>query len=188
MAGESFQTRHTVHTRGDIRRARVRLHLRRGVTLVELMLAMLILTIVCVAWLEIIGVQSARREARRREAVERLAGMMDAFMYENRKNPSLEAGCYNMETNELHLSFSKATTDSNICPVYSDGSSPIGYQLLIVANNDSLLKDMGMPQNDWKSNYQNKKWLVGRLYDRHGDVVKDDVGEPFFVLPVYLGL
>jgi prepilin-type N-terminal cleavage/methylation domain-containing protein len=58
---------------------------RRGVTLVELMIAMLILTIVCISWLKIIGIQSARKEARRREAVERLAGMMDAFMYEMRK-------------------------------------------------------------------------------------------------------
>ncbi len=54
--------------------------LRRGVTLVELMISMLILVIVCLSWFEILSIQSAKREALRREGVERLAGMMEAFL------------------------------------------------------------------------------------------------------------
>lgn len=52
----------------------------RGVTLVELMISMLILAIVCMSWFEILSIQSAKREALRREGVERLAGMMEAFL------------------------------------------------------------------------------------------------------------
>ncbi len=154
---------------------------RRGVTLVELLIAMLILALVSVAWLEIIGVQSARKEARRREAVERLAGMMDAFMYENRKNMEIAEGGYYMVTNKSEL----FETTSDVKPIYSDGGSSIGYQLRVVTiPTDDTEKPIlnGMLKKYWGT----KKWLVGCLYDKHG--VKTEVGNPFFVLPAYLGV
>lgn len=76
----SFHIRSTVKRRGGILPARLRFSARRGVTLVELMISMLILTIVCLSWFEILSIQSAKREALRREGVERLAGMMEAFI------------------------------------------------------------------------------------------------------------
>ncbi|MGN0854784.1 MAG: prepilin-type N-terminal cleavage/methylation domain-containing protein [Kiritimatiellia bacterium] len=155
-------------------RARVRLHARRGVTLVELMIAMLILAIVCVAWLEIIGVQSARREARRREAVERLAGMMDAFLYVY-KSKSVSPGCYQM-TSGSTLLFEQVST-ATAFPLYESDVSPIGYRLDVVTT--ANLSDAALFTGDWT-----KKWLVGKLYDRSGS----DAGEPFFTLPVYIGL
>lgn len=69
-----------VKRRGGFLPGRLRVAARRGVTLVELMIAMLILTIVCLSWFEILSIQSAKREALRREGVERLAGMMEAFI------------------------------------------------------------------------------------------------------------
>lgn len=66
--------------RGENLPGRLRVAARRGVTLVELMIAMLILAIVCLSWFEILSIQSAKREALRREGVERLAGMMEAFL------------------------------------------------------------------------------------------------------------
>lgn len=50
-----------------------------GYSLVEFLVAMLILALVSLSWLTIAQVQSANRESYRREAVERLAGMMDAI-------------------------------------------------------------------------------------------------------------
>ncbi|MGN0844999.1 MAG: type II secretion system protein [Kiritimatiellia bacterium] len=158
-------------------RARVRLHARRGVTLVELMIAMLILAIVCVAWLEIIGVQSARKEARRREAVERLAGMMDAFLYMNKLKSNVSTGCYQMIVNGSMLSFAPVSAATKACPLYESDVSPIGYRLDVVAK--ANLSDEALFTGYWT-----KKWLVGKLYDRSGS----DAGEPFFTLPVYIGL
>lgn len=150
------------------------------------MIAMLILAIVCVAWLQIIGIQSARKEARRREAVERLTGMMDAFMYENRSKTSHEVNAYtvNVVTNKLEI---KIAEDSNLVnPVFNefkDGMrvSPIGYRLYVIKKSD--LKNDHMFQEEWG----NCKWLVGELYN-HSECSKSEAGEPFFTLPVCLGL
>ena len=151
---------------------------RRGMTLVELLVSMLILTLVCLAWLEIIGVQSARRESRRREAVERLPGMMDALLYEYR-NQAFSAGTsYKMVMNEAaHSLVFESTKTTNVVHALFDSSiSSIGYQLCIVNKKDvpggSLFGD----------NWGSSPWLVGRLYERSGAV--SDAGKPFFTLPV----
>lgn len=75
-----FQREIEIERRGENLPGRLRVAARRGVTLVELMIAMLILAIVCLSWFEILSIQSAKREALRREGVERLAGMMEAFL------------------------------------------------------------------------------------------------------------
>ena len=149
------------------------------------MISMLILTLVCVAWLEIIGIQSAKKEARRREAVERLVGMMDAFMYLNRTNKvsKVELSFYRsvMMTNAMGLvevRFPKGNS-SEIYPMFGDVTS-IGYQLHVVQkgslpNQASFVKWAG-----------SSRWLIGRLYDRNGTIT--DMDEPFFTLPVCLGL
>lgn len=153
---------------------------RRGVTLVELMVSMLILTIVCLAWLEIIGIQSARREARRREAVERLAGMMDAFLYRC-KDPkaTVKAGrSYKMVMNEAvqSLTFEEIGTTNVVQALFAGDVSSIGYQLCVVAKGD-------LPgERLFGDNWGRGRWLVGRLYERNGAVA--DAGKPFFTLPV----
>ena len=168
---------------------------RRGVTLVELMIAMLILAIVCVSWLEIIGIQSARKEARRREAVERLAGMMDAFLYDQTlnnsgivsvnkktKGRSYTTGIYSLSLNGNDLD---VKTVSDVQPMYEDGSSPIGYLLRVVPKTeleDNLKFGNGWVNKSSKSYY----WLVGELYNHHGEIAS--AGKPFFTLPVCLGL
>ena len=112
---------------------------RRGVTLVELMIAMLILAIVCVSWLEIIGIQSARKEARHREAVERLAGMMDAFMYI--KRTSVDSDCYQMKTSGNTVEFVRCgrgtiVDASMVYPLFDSDISPVGYQLQVMEKSD----------------------------------------------------
>ena len=168
-------------------------------TLIELMISMLILTLVCVAWLEIIGIQSARKEACRREAVERLAGMMDAFMYDslltrpggvvkvNQMNGqrSFQTGDYRIDQSAGLLSAVKLPSGTiQIQPLYETDISPIGYRLRVV---DMMTLDYC---NEFGNNWRNSKgkkssWLVGELYDHHGK--KEDDWRPFFSLPVCLG-
>lgn len=151
---------------------------RRGMTLVELMVSMLILTIVCLAWLEIIGVQSARRESRRREAVERLSGMMDAFLYEYRIGPFDPGKSYKMVMNEsVHsLTFEGTKTTNVVHALFDADISSIGYQLCVVKKTD-------IPrERQFGDNWGSGCWLVGRLYERNGAVA--EAGKPFFTLPV----
>jgi len=174
----SFHNFFNAKRRGGSRPVRLRISARRGVSLVELLIAMLILTIVCIAWLEIIGIQSARREARRREAVERLAGMMDAFMYVN-KNTATGTGLFHMDEKSTQISFVKERTSTTVYPVFNTGLSPIGYQLRVVSAAD-------LPNSDSFSGWTSDRyWLVGCLYDHHGSLA--EAGKPFFTLPVYRG-
>ena len=166
---------------------------RRGVTLVELMIAMLILAIVCISWLQIIGIQSARKEARRREAVERLAGMMDAFMYNHRKgqdefSTGVNPGYYyymELDENNKTVRFISAKKDDAVRALFENDVSPIGYQLQVVEKKD-------LPDNNRFSGFEangtrtSPLWLVGRLYNHNGS--SSEAGKPFFTLPVFLNL
>ena len=141
------------------------------------MISMLILAIVCIAWLQIICIQSARKEARRREAVERLAGMMDAFLYIKQSGSVSVAGYY-MTTNVAVISFEKDANGNMAHAMFDDDVSPIGYQMSVVA-------EQNLPEAGRFINWNGKKWLVGRLYDKNGLLTDDD--RPFFTLPVCLG-
>ena len=136
-------------------------------TLVELMISMLILALVCVAWLEIIGIQSAKKEARRREAVERLAGMMDAFMYIKRNSgASADLGCCYIESqSEGKLGVKRDKNTNTVRPMFENES--LGYQLCVT---DDLPKGF--------VGWNGGRWLEGRLYNQHGTVA--EVGKPFF--------
>ena len=158
---------------------RLRVAAHRGVTLVELLISMLILMIVCIAWLQIIGIQSARKEARRREAVERLAGMMDAFLHESRDKGASPGVNYMVRTNANHaIDIVRSTVE--ISAMFDGEVSPIGYQLRVV--NKAQLDNYG----ELGSNWGECKWLVGRLYNR-SNCSEADAGKPFFTLPVCLG-
>ena len=182
-----FHIRGTAKRRGGNLPARLRFSAHRGVTLIELMISMLILTLVCVAWLEIIGIQSARKEARRREAVERLAGMMDAFMDYYKTGIDSDGNYIEVSRYRLQLDGSSRTlcfkpvydaTEVYPIPTLSRGDSTIGYQLRVVDGSNEHVRTMSA---GWGSNH----WLVGLLYDRTGS--EGDAGRPFFILPVCLG-
>lgn len=158
------------------------------------MIAMLILAIVCISWLQIIGIQSARKEARRREAVERLAGMMDAFMYMGRFGEiggeliSADKSYCMIHTNNFYLSFSSSDDVNRVKPLFDEFDdngvriSPIGYRLFVTTT--SKLDESKKFGDNW---YKKCKWLVGELYN-YSDCSKSEAGEPFFSLPVCLGL
>lgn len=180
MTREWFQSRNDAKRWGCRLLMRLRVAAHRGVTLVELLISMLILMIVCIAWLQIIGIQSARKEARRREAVERLAGMMDAFLYYHRNSSSFSP-YYSVETNANHTITVKGQSDSDVLAMFDGDVSPIGYQLSVVAKKD--LPNAAGFGNNWGS----CKWLVGKLYN-HSNCAINEAGRPFFTLPVCLGL
>ncbi len=174
-----FHRRGDEERRGDTPPGRIRASAHSGVSLVELMIAMLILTLVCVAWLQIIGIQSARKEARRREAVERLVGMMDAFMYMNRGvNPSVGA-YYMSRTGAQTITFHSDSGTDIVHSMFDQDISPIGYQLRVI--DSEILPDQTRVGTGWGSR---RKWLVGMLYGSSGSV--EESGKPFFTLPVYM--
>ena len=143
------------------------------------MISMLILTLVCVAWLEIIGIQSARKEARRREAVERLAGMMDAFMYIKERSlvNAISTGFYERKWKGNELSFEpKGENDKEFYKIYENDDSTICYQLLVKSTNDLQYHDLF---KGWGSKC---RWLIGRLYSKEGGAAK-----LFYTLQVCLG-
>lgn len=141
---------------------------------------MLILTLVCTAWLEIIGIQSAKKEARRREAVECLAGMMDAFadMCKAKSILDIEDGAYEMDldTSLRKLQFKKSGVNQTHL-VFGNEESPISYRLRVLYPNDSLGNNWGVDST----------WLVGQLYDHLGNV-NDMVDRPFCTLSICLGI
>ena len=194
MTQDRFRKIRCSKRRGESPPARLRVSARRGVTLVELMISMLILAIVCVAWLQIIGIQSARREARRREAVERLSGIMDAFMYcyQNEPPKRLKEGCSYM-LDASNGQFKQATgANANLVRSVFDrefdaDASPVGYRICVEGidafPDRNLFEGWELPL---KGEKRSPLWLVGRLYDRSGCQLAD-AGNPFFTLRVCLG-
>ena len=184
MTGFRLHSRVNGKRRGGCLPGRLRIAARRGLSLVELMISMLILAIVCIAWLQIIGIQSARKEARRREAVERLAGMMDAFMYLGSSSGTIDAGSYEMVRVGDTITFNRAYGANTVFPIFDGDVSPIGYRLCIT--NYSALLGASLSR-DWKpeDRYIKGFWLVGSLYNGNGTV--DQAGKPFFTLPVCTG-
>ena len=157
--------------------------LRHGVSLVELLVAVLILMIVCIEWMQIIGMQSARKEARRREAVERLAGMMDAFLYYHRNTDEFFSPSYYLVQTNANRTLTVKSCNSNVQAMFDGDVSPVGYQLSVVTK-ANLPNSAGFG-NKWGGS--SSKWLVGRLYNR-SNCTTNDAGRPFFTLPVCLGL
>jgi len=175
-----FHNTNDAKRRGERLPGRLRVSARRGVTLVELLISMLILAIVCVTWLQVIGIQSARRESRRREAVDRLSGMMDAFMYCYRNGGISEGSSYYMASIDGGVvSFNSDKDLTKAHPLFGGDVSPIGYQLCVLNLNR-------IPDSNMFFGWESKKWLVGRLYDTNGKL--GDADRPFFTLPVCLGL
>lgn len=161
---------------------------RSGLTLVELMISMLIFALVCISWFKIIAIQSARKEARRHEAVERLVGMMDASLYFMKKGDLIRAG-------EQHQSFIVQRDGDTInlrkgmmeevYPIFDGDVSPIGYQIVLTKSPAAIgVPNAGLYEG-WSLNSREAPyWLVGFLYDGCGNT--NDVGRSFFTLPVFM--
>lgn len=200
-----FHIRSVTKRRGGILPARLRFSVHRGVTLVELMIGFLILTIICISWFTIAQIQSAKKEALRREAVERLAGMMDAFtdysiFSDAIANANDLIGCSwwfdeeRIQFKERDLNLVSKMFESE--PVWDSGQrrwkfetiSPIGYRLFVTRLED-YISQLGTHRPDDYMNWSEKDTiLVGELYDQNGDIRDGDVGYPFCSFKVFLGI
>lgn len=171
--------------RGGDLPARLRFSCRGGHTLVELLIGFLILTFVCMSWFEIMGAQNWTKESARREAVEQLHGMMDAFV-------DIVGGEYTTERTYV-ISFS-----GNAGPVFAmkgldyvsslglESSSSIGYRLYLEQAPVSAARDTGSRRNYWGGPRGDRYWLCGELYDECGGAV-DVCGRAFCKMKVFLG-
>ena len=166
------------------------------------MIGFLILTIICISWFTIAQIQSAKKEALRREAVERLAGMMDAFTEysiwsDAINNANDPVGC-SWWFDEERIQFkergsnlvskmfeSEPVWDSDQRRWKLEAISPIGYRLYITCLED-YIKSRSHRRDDYLNWSDTDYVLVGELYDRNGDI--SEVGSPFCSFKIFLGI
>ena len=167
-----------------------------GYSLVEFLVAMLILALVSLSWLTIAQVQSANRESYRREAVERLAGMMDvASMH------GVAAGtswCFNADG--LLTSCDSARTVNQL---FDPAESTLGYRLRVKkvsdVQDDLIVQDTGGNAQELDfllSYYKPAPVLIGELFEKSGTLdqeeytsnEKKNVGNRIWQVAVVLGL
>ena len=170
-----FHIRGAAKRRGGILPARLRFSARRGMSLVELMVAMLVLFFVCVSWLTIFQIQSANRESYRREAVERLAGMMDVIS---------QQGFNSQYASETSWSFceGKPTRQTNsriVNPVFEPTESSLGYRIRIKkssAASDLISYNRNIAEDDSEAVVLtgNSPVLIGELFEQSGTLGQEE--------------
>lgn len=170
------------------------------------MIGFLILTIICISWFTIAQIQSAKKEALRRESVERLAGMMDAFTENSIWNTALvKSGRkpigvswwfneekFQFETCDINLVSKMFESDkvwNSDSEMWEDELlSPIGYRLHILQLKD-LPKEYPSEKASYYSGWSTSAYvLIGELYDNNGNRNDPDVGKPFCTFKMFLGL
>ena len=150
--------------RGDNLPARLRFSARRGHTLVELMIGFLILTIVCLCWLEMMGFQNWTKESARREAVEQLHGMMDAFVETVNVDEYSETCTYTISFKGDSVEYTADNPLDYVSPLGLVSSPAIGYRMYLEPAPLSPLRDSG--REYWAIGTKSGRyWLCGELYD-----------------------
>lgn len=136
-----------------------------GFSLVELLVATMLLTIVFVGWLTICNFQPIRKEALRRLAVEQAAGYLDFLAA---SGASVKSGYfYRVSFEHGVYSYDSSTPDTSGCwpwPMF-DSKDSIGYTIDVVKPHDT-----GFPGHTgaWvEEGGHSFNWAVIRLYDRH---------------------
>ena len=169
------------------------------------MIGFLIMTIICISWFTIAQIQSAKKEALRREAVERLSGMMDAFTEysiwsDAINNANDPVGC-SWWFDEERIQFkergfnlvskmfeSEPVWDSDRRRWKLEAISPIGYRLYITSLGDYIAESRFHRRDDYLNWSDTDYVLVGELYDRNGDIREVDFPSPFCSFKIFLGI
>ena len=107
-------------------------------------------------------------------------------MYLNKANGRLKNGCYRQQYDKSQKSIIYKECDSSIFPLFDNDVSSIGYQLRVCDLTDWNDRSKWPDKNKFVGWQNGVKWLVGKLYDHSGAEI--NAGNPFFMLPVYLGL
>ena len=157
-----------------------------GFSLVELLVATMLLAIIFVGWLTICNFQPIRKEALRRLAIEQAAGYLDFLAASDAGvNPghlyrvSFEHGVYSYDS-------LPKTSECWPWPMFYS-KDPIGYTIDVVKPTHE-----GFPGHtgDWATSAGHAfNWAVIRLYDRHscGLALLDERGEnPFSTMSILM--
>jgi len=143
-----------------------------GFSLIEIMVATVVMVIIFIGWLRIANFQAVRKESLRRAAIEKAAGYLD-FIFDV---PSLLPNQYyrvswtNGQYEATHLTSGKELVQ----PLFEEFEA-MGYTL-------QILEDY---QTGWSPSPGLNRWAVIRLYDQH-DVLMDNAGRPFSTMSIFL--
>lgn len=147
-----------------------------GYSLVEFLVAMLILALVSLSWLTIIQVQSANRESYRREAVERLAGMMDVISQQGFNSQ------YASGTSWFFNKGKPNKTNSRIVnPVFEPTESSLGYRIRIKQSSEAsdLVSYKNIAEDDSEAGVlaKNSPVLIGELFEQSGTLGQEEYSD-----------
>ena len=153
---------------GRLRSGRRENAARSGATLVELCVAMLLLTIVFAGWVRMNNIQAVNKESLRYAAVEKAAGMLDAVATQKRedikKDRKFREGCYlQIMADGTIVQDGRRKGDvpiERILPLWGDDVA-IGYQCHV---------ETGLVGDDAASKWGNgSRWIVLDLFNTHGE-------------------
>jgi hypothetical protein len=139
---------------------------RSAFSLVELLVAVIVLVIVFVGWLRLCNFQAIRKESLRREAIEKAEGYLDFIA----KSGAGQGAFYRIEfTDEYEFE----TADDTIQPLFGE-YNPVGY----------LLEVERRTQGD---GWPGANWAVLRLYDQHSvSTISESVDAPFSKMSIFM--
>lgn len=122
-------------------------HAQAGFSLVELLVAMLLIVIIFTAWFRIGNFQTIRKESLRRVALEKAAGYLDIMA-----GCSSNSGAYRIvfEANDYEVQEASGLVQPMGSPL-----DPVGYVLRV---------EERAATNGWPAS----RWATIRLYDEHG--------------------
>ena len=166
-----------------------------GYSLVEFLVAMLILALVSLSWLTIAQVQSANRESYRREAVERLAGMMDVISSMKLTKNDVRSGKVAWRFDEGQ----PCKADLKVVnPLFNLTDSSIGYRIRVMKAKDNGLIVLGAEEEVQEADILGNSSVVldGELFERSGtldneeyaNAEKENVGERIWRVALVVGL
>jgi prepilin-type N-terminal cleavage/methylation domain-containing protein len=149
-----------------------------GFSLVELLVATVIIVIVFISWLRISNFQAIRKESLRRAAIEKAAGYLD-YMVDQGGTTAGKAYTISFSgTYSVGPPSDPSDASYRIPPLFEE-SDPIGYVLRVVQD--------WPHQANWPvgHGWPNSRWAVIQLYDEHG-VSVSDAGRPFSTMSVFM--
>jgi prepilin-type N-terminal cleavage/methylation domain-containing protein len=151
---------------------------RKGFTLVELMVAALLIVIIFVAWLRIANFQAIRKESLRRVAIEKAMGYLDYIAGDSQLVTAGTAGYCRVRDGAVYSKeWYPGLNDPYVEPLFRADES-IGYLLTVATRVQAGLEHENWPDNGY--------WAVIALYDKHG-VHASEAGRVFFKLSSYMG-
>jgi prepilin-type N-terminal cleavage/methylation domain-containing protein len=150
---------------------------RRGFSLVELLIATLLIVIIFLGWLQIANFQAIRKESLRRLALEKAAGYLDVM---SQLRPGAGQYRINFDGDTYMAVVEQSALPLPLFTNANESSSSPGYVLRVMPTSQitSIL-----PHQDWPPA---GRWALIELYDQHS-LPTNESGRVFSRLSVFLG-